>query len=419
MANQPHRHLRRSTARICSLGAVLASSLALPAWVAHADDSSKLEKLEQENQDLKKRLDALEAVAKSEGILPDAGKAPLMTKLAGTTLSGFVSASYFYDASNPPNGKSPGYLWGYGKSDTFSLNKVKLTLASPAVERSGDKWDAGYRVSLIFGQDAPIVNSSSKTIGFDNLREAFVEANIPIGTGLDFKAGELISLLNYESGDGGASNDNFSQGYQWFYTGNGPSAGAQLGYTFTDWLDVKVRLQNGLYAGPVDNNNNKLVMGSIGVKPTGKTWFNLVGFVGRENAATTVEGGSLLGGWQATDKLHFGTELDYFIFDIHNNSSPVWSTGGWISYALTDKVAAAVRAEYLSDTDGVDASGDPLGFPVNNGQDIASCTFTLNFKPVPNIKIQPEIRYDHTSLFDGYGKKADRLIVGLGVSYLF
>ena len=43
-----------------------------------------------------------------------------------------------------------------------------------------------------------------------------MELNIPIGTGLNVKAGEMISLLNYESGDGGAVNENFSQGYQWY-----------------------------------------------------------------------------------------------------------------------------------------------------------------------------------------------------------
>ena len=71
--------------------------------------------------------------------------------------------------------------------------------------------------------------------------------NAPLGTGLNIRAGQLISLLNYESGDGGAANANFSQGYQWFYTGNGPSAGLQLGYTFTDWMDLKVRVQNGMH----------------------------------------------------------------------------------------------------------------------------------------------------------------------------
>src|SRR4029079_17905232 len=122
-------------------------------------------------------------------------------------------------------------------------------------------------VSLIAGEDAPIVNTKSSTIGFDYLREAFVEMNVPIGNGLDVRVGELISLLNYESGDGGAVNANFSQGYQWFFTGNPPAAGVQLGYTFTDWLDIKVRAQNGLYAGAIDNNGTPAFMGSIGLKP--------------------------------------------------------------------------------------------------------------------------------------------------------
>src|SRR4029077_16473142 len=104
------------------------------------------------------------------------------------------------------------------------------------------------------------LNSGSGITGFDVVREAFVDVNAPIGTGLDIRVGELISLLNYESGDGGAANGNFSQGYQWFFTGNGPAAGIQLGYNFTDWLDLKVRAQNGLYAGPVDNNQSKTLV---------------------------------------------------------------------------------------------------------------------------------------------------------------
>ena len=66
------------------------------------------------------------------------------------------------------------------------------------------------------------MNSSAGTVGFQNLREAYVEMNVPIGTGLNVKIGELISLLNYESGDGGAANANFSQGYQWFFTAMAP-----------------------------------------------------------------------------------------------------------------------------------------------------------------------------------------------------
>ena len=141
------------------------------------------------------------------------------------------------------------------------------------MQNNGEKFDVGYRVSLIAGQDAPIVNTKSSTIGFDYLREAFIELNIPVGTGLDVRVGELISLLNYESGDGGAVNANFSQGYQWFFTGNPPAAGVQMGYKVNDWLGVTARVQNGLYQGPLDNNSSKTLLGQIEITPNDKLWF--------------------------------------------------------------------------------------------------------------------------------------------------
>src|SRR6266404_4687142 len=340
--------------KMCLAGALLGG-----ASMALAQDASNLEKLEKENQELKGRLDTLEALAQEGGLMPSGPPATNYVKaLSDVTISGFVQASYFHDFSDPPGGTSPGYLWNR-KNDNFSLNKVKVTLASTPAEHSGDKWDAAYRVSLMFGQDAPILNSGSGITGFDVVREAYVELNAPLGTGVNIKAGELISLLNYESGDGGAANNNFSQGYQWFFTGNGPAAGIQAGYTFTDWLDLKVRVQNGLYAGPVDNNSSKTVVGAIGLKPTSTIWFSLLGFGGREDAGFTQSlwGGSLLGGWQATEQLSFGTELDYFSF--YNppgggnppGNSPVWSTGLWTAYDFTKMVGVALRAEFLSDKD--------------------------------------------------------------------
>ncbi|HVV71042.1 MAG TPA: outer membrane beta-barrel protein [Verrucomicrobiae bacterium] len=394
--------------------------------------ANKLERLEQENQDLRKRLDTLEAMAEKEGLLKTATKSdPPVSAMSEISLSGFVTTSFFHDSSDPPASTGhtiPGYLWNRA-NDSFSLNKVKVTLASPAVQNNGEKFDVGFRASLIAGEDAPIVNTKSGVTGFDFLREAYIELNIPIGTGIDVRAGELISLLNYESGDGGAVNANFSQGYQWFFTGNPPAAGVQLGYNFTDWLDVKFRVQNGMYAGPLDNNTAKTFMGAIGIKPMDKLWFSLIGFGGREDAgfAQSLWGASLLGGWQATEQLSFGTELDYFSF--HNpagvtpsGDSPVWSTGLWTTYDFTKKVGLALRAEFLSDKDGVDASGGALGFmnPAGTGQDLSSVALTLNYKPVPSIKIQPEIRFDHTSWSGGFVPgKQNRVVYGAGVSYLF
>jgi hypothetical protein len=392
-----------------------------------SQEASRLEKLEQENQDLRKRLDALEGMSRKEGILPSGNPASMpVTALSAVNISGFVQASYFFNSNEPPDREGNGYLWNT-RHNSFSLNKVKLTLASPPAERTGEKWDAGYRVSLIWGEDAPLVDTGLGVPGFGNIREAYAELNVPIGTGLNVKLGQLISLLNWESGDGGAANPNFSQGYQWFFTGNGPSTGLQLGYTVTDWLDLTVRVQNGLYAGPVDSNNGKTLLGSIGLKPTKNLWVNLLGFGGDETSTLTVKGGSVLAGYDVTTQFHTGFEFDYFNFDSSSGpSANLWSVGGWAWYDFTPKTGIALRAEYLDDADGGGIKG--VAFPGRPGSAITSpdangkvesVALTFNWRPVPRIKIQPEVRYDHTSYTGGFDGKKDRVVFGVGASYLF
>jgi hypothetical protein len=414
------------------LGACLGTLMlgAAPQAVAQQETGNtvRMERLEKENEDLRKRLESLEGVMKKEGMDAPAGS-QYVKALSSIQLSGFVTASYFYDTSTPGDQKSNGYLWNTSE-DSFSINKFKLTLASAPVERSGDKWDAGFRASLIFGEDAPVVNTGGEAQGLEDLREAYVELNAPVGTGLNIKAGQLISLLNYESGDGGAANPNFSQGYQWYYTGNGPSAGVQLGYTFTDQIDAKVRVQNGLYAGAIDNNDSKTVMASVGIKPMQDLWFSLIGFGGTEEApgfSFDVVGGSLLAGYQITQPLGIGFEFDYFNFDPNGMAeADLWSVGTWITYDITSKVGLALRAEYLDDSDGFGIKGLGVGgragsailSPDADG-DLASITLTLNYKPLPNVKIQPEIRYDRTSYAGGFDGEDDRFMVGAGISYLF
>ncbi|MFO1497369.1 MAG: outer membrane beta-barrel protein [Verrucomicrobiota bacterium] len=427
---------RQAALRACLSGTIAVASTSILTMPIHAQDAARVDKVERENQELKQRLDALEAMAKKEGIVPS-GQAPKMVSaLSDISLSGFVQASYFYNTKEPADQKSDGYLWNT-THNSFSINKVKVTLASKPVERSGEKFDAGFRTSLIWGEDAPVLNTGNPIGGLEELREAYVEMNVPLGEGLNVKAGQLISLLNWESGDGGAVNPNFSQGYQWFYTGNGPSAGVQLGYTFTEWLDVKVRVQNGLYAGPIDGNHGKTVVGSIGIKPNSKTWFNLLGWGGDESSTLSVKGGSLLAGHDFTDQFHTGLEFDYFNFDPDGApSGDLWSIGAWIWYDFTPKVSLALRGEYLDDEKGLGIKGiglpgssrsNPsgnvnsaigLGSPDPDG-DLSSITLTLTLKPLPNIRIQPEIRYDHTSYAGGLDGKKDRFLIGAGVSYLF
>ena len=245
---------------------------------------------------------------------------------------------------------------------------------------------------------------------------------MPIGTGLNIKAGELISLLNYESGDGGAANVNFSQGNQWWFTGNGPSAGVQGTYNFTDKVGLTLRVDNGLFQGPVDNNSGKAFSTSLNLKPTSKLWANIYGFWDDQPGDTDVKGFGTIGGLQVTEKLGTGYEFDYFNFNAAGNHTDVWSIGGWAWYDFTPTTGIAFRADFI------DSHGGVLGPAMRPGSGItttdvdgnlASFTLTLNWKPAPNIKVQPEIRVDTTSFAEGLDTHGARLTLGMGVSYLF
>jgi hypothetical protein len=163
-------------------------------------------------------------------------------------------------------------------------------------------------------------------------------------------------------------------------------------------------------------------MGSVGIKPDTKTAISLIGFGGREGAASDLwlKGGSLIASRQLAEafNLNFATELDYFNLDVPGGTADWWSVGGWFWADLTTQLGVALRADYMKDSDGAGTSG-LLGFPVNPGMDLLSATFTLNYHPVPNIKIQPEVRYDHTSLADGFDGRKNRFVLGAGISYLF
>ena len=411
-------HPRNLTVAGACLGVLVSG--AMTTTVQASSENGKITELEKQNQELMNRVGALEDLAKKEGIMPSGSQPRFVSAMSDMTISGFVQASYFYNLQHPAGGKSATYLWNT-RDNSFSLNKVKLTFAGAPV--ATDKWDATYRVSLMLGEDAPALDSNGTgNTSFNDLREAYVEMNVPIGTGLDIKAGELISLLNYESGDGGAVNPNFSQGYQWWYTGNGPAAGVQASYNFTDKFGVALRVANGLYQGPVDNNQGKAFLGSLMFKPTDKFWFHVTGWYDDQTGGSSTSGIESIGGYQVTKKLGTGYEVDYFKFASPSSAKELWSVGGWAWYNFTPKVGLAFRADYLSQDHGVigpEVPGGPGITSNDNGGDLGSLTATLNYRPAPNIKIQPEIRYDYTSYSGGLNGDVAQVILGCGATYLF
>src|ERR1043166_888805 len=97
---QPKKYL---TIIVINLGIFIASGSLSQAQSTESPYTNKLEKLEKENQDLRHRLDALEDMAKKEGLLRSGSNTdPPVSAMSEITLSGFVTASSFHDSSEPP-----------------------------------------------------------------------------------------------------------------------------------------------------------------------------------------------------------------------------------------------------------------------------------------------------------------------------
>ena len=105
---------KRNTSRASHLavGACVGTALLVTGTSAFGQAESgntvRMERLEKENAELKKRLDTLETMAQKEGLVPHlipGGVAPKFVKsLSEMQISGFVTASYFYDTSVPADG---------------------------------------------------------------------------------------------------------------------------------------------------------------------------------------------------------------------------------------------------------------------------------------------------------------------------
>jgi hypothetical protein len=136
-----------------------------------------------------------------------------------------------------------------------------------------------------------------------------------------------------------------------------------------------------------------------------------------------VAGASTIGGYQVTEKLGTGFEVDYFNFSSPGNASDLWSVGGWVWYDFTSKVGLAFRADYIDSPDAGFGLGPAVrpgaGITTVDSSHLGSLTLTLNLKPTANIKIQPEIRYDYISDSGSLDGRKDRVIIGCGASYLF
>lgn len=409
-----------------SVRADSAPSASEPDWKKmYEEEKQQYQEQKQRNDTLERRLSLLEEKGSQDVyVVKEQIPEPTMTFLKQTEINGYVSSSYFYNFNRPDNNENTGRGFDV-KADQFMANKLVVRIDKP-VDYNAFDWKAGYAAKLIFGQDAEFTQAAGLNLGTQgDLFEANVTVNAPIGNGLKVTLGKFGTTMGYES-TFTEENFNWSGGYLWVFAEPFTHTGVLLSYQLTPELELKVTLNNG-WDVVADNNNAKSVMGTATYTMNDKTSMALTGFGGPEQDNSSANWRKGVDFWfdqKLTPKVEGVVQLDYGAedgADANGKKAEWFGVSGWLVYTFTEKWNVAGRADYFRDGDGVRTSGSPslAPFPSNTGQELTSWTLTVNFKPVPELRLAPEFRWDHSTLETAFDGRDTQVTLGMGAAYSY
>ena len=325
----------------------------------------------------------------------------IQTALSSTTISGYVDTSVEWDNGDDYANFGGSVPFRSGKADGFNLNVVKLTIEKPMDE---SEWAAGYKVDLLFGQDANALATGSPTSGdfsTENadfgIKQAYVALRAPVGNGIDMKLGVFDTIIGYEVFEAG-SNPNFTRSYGY---GIEPTqhTGLLASYRVTDNIAVAAGVANSEY--PSINAKD--------VNDSDKTWMASASFSAPEDmgflSGSTVYGGVVLGSGSsvspgnggpvgAQDNYYAGATFNTPVaglkagaaFDVATDiggvsGSDAWSLAVYLSYQATEKLSLHGRVEQIDYQGGTG--------------DITALTGTAQYDLWANVISRAELRYDN------------------------
>jgi hypothetical protein len=355
-----------------------------------------------------------------------AEESPVMTALASTTISGFVDVAAHWI---PDNQNDDGFAtlpiysrFAGNKSDGFNLNVVNLQIGKGLDE---SQWAAGYKVELLFGPDAVGYNASINNVANSDfgIKQAYVELQAPLGSGLNLKFGVFDTIIGYEYANNNA-NPNYTRSWGWSVEPT-QHTGLLASYEVADYITVMGGIANTLSAGintRDESEDDKAAMGAIAITAP-ESWGFLEG--------ATLYGGAvyginahLVGNDQANyyagvtiptgnEKISVGLAYDYV--NVNNPGGAHQNVYGvYGSFQATEKFGVHLRGEY--------ADGNFISTTATGEEaEIWSLTATLQYDLWANVISRLEFRYDNVEDAPfAFGTEEDEnILVALNVIYTF
>ena len=353
----------------------------------------------------------------------DATPAPehIETGLLGIKLSGYVETAF--NSSNNANGRAiTGRLYER-TNNQFSLNALKVSLDRPY---DVTKLDAGFHADILFGQNAPVLQSTGFSLGPNgDVYQLYGTLSLPTsdGNGVQFEFGRMATFLGLELIET-PLNPNLSIANQFIYAENFTQTGLSVEHRFNKYVDAQLRVLNG-WDQVTDVNGSLSYMARLGIAPTLTSSIAFAGYTGAEEADNN---SAKRTGFEVLASQKVGKVTAYLQGDIgreDRNSALIDSTraakwtsaGAWLVIDATPTVGVALRADYLNDANAF-RTGAAFGLTTGAKHNLSSATATLNIKGFPNVLIRPEVRFDKSNL-GVFNSKKSQFTVGLGATYIW
>ena len=375
-------------------------------------------------------------------------------KDSGLKVGGWINAGATYNPGNPANGYN-GSVTFADRANRFQLNQFNLFIQRTVVTE-GKAFDIGGRFDFMFGTDAIYTQafgippsdvnsgqpmnrgnwdlnlccSSTRTYGIA-LPQAYVEAYIPVGNGLNLKAGHFYSPTGYETVP---APDNFF--YTHAYTFNNGEPFTHVGLVGNYAVNKNWSLMGGAITGSAtggwDGTFDKQLgnWGGLG----GITWtsddmrssFNVTGTYSETSTRSNKPWGmyNVVLQHRITPKTHLVLHhVHGYAGGVLLNGSPKnaewYSINTHLYYDLLNDLSIGIRGEWFRDRDGfrvfspfrvlaaTDSTGSSFAgnfVPTAAPADYYEVTLGMNWKPAKRLKIdwkpmqklniRPNIRYD-------------------------
>jgi len=334
-------------------------------------------------------------------------------------MSIYLQGGYTYN----PNASGPGGSAGTNDLRAFDqpANSFELDMAEIVFNRDPAAGLIGYHVKMMAGETAKLMNAAGvgfsgtpSTEAFD-LTEAYLSYIAPVGKGLRFDAGKMVTFVGAEVIEA-IDNPNYSRSLLFTWAEPLTHTGVKASYVFTDNVNAALFLLNG-WDNASDNNSGKTVGVSVNIA-TGDLFSAYINYLqGPETTNDNHDKRDLLD-LVATIKpiKPLSIILNYDnVFQDNTGTEASTATGfpgsvrlsgisGIVKYDINDTFSISARGESVNDSDGYIGTPNTPGTP----QELAEFTLTPEIRLTGGLILRPEYRHDKSNIksFDNDTKRS-------------